>query len=124
MSSEVTATGTLAYSDALGVQLSLSIPATFAATPSSLKPSQLKQSIATSETALKLGDTTAPGYAMLVNLDPTNYVELKVATSGAIFAKLDAAGGFAILKLGSGAQAPYAIANSGACLVEVLIVPA
>lgn len=80
------------------------------------------QSIGTSEEAITLGETTSPGYMLIINLDATNYVELKTGSSGTIFAKLDANGGCALLKLGSGAQTPYAIANSAACLVRKLIV--
>src|SRR5689334_17297298 len=79
-------------------------------------------SINTSETAIELGDISTRGMAIFVNLDTTNYIEVKVATSGAIFAKLfpkradssTAQSGlnFCIVHLGSGAQSPYAIANS------------
>ncbi|MES2155942.1 MAG: hypothetical protein V4510_12480 [bacterium] len=104
--------------------LSLAIPATFAATPSVLRPSLGKQLIShTGDTAIKLGDTSAPGYVLILNLDATNYVELKTASSGTIFARLDAAVGFAFLKLGSGAQAPAALANTADCLIESFIIP-
>lgn len=92
--------------------------------PSSLKPAHFKQSIATSETALKLGDTTAPGYILVKNTDPTNYIDLKVAASGAIFARLDAGGGCCLVKLGSGAQVPVLIASTAACLIDCFLIPA
>ncbi len=87
-----------------------------------------KQSVGTSEEAIVLGEVTTPGYAFFINRDPTNYIELKVATGGAIFARLDpdtnqdGKGGFAFLKLGSGAAAPYAMANTAACLMEYFVV--
>lgn len=83
---------------------------------------RLRQSVGTSEEAVTLGDVTAPGYAIFINRDATNYIELKVATGGAIFAKLSANGGLALLQLGTGAQAPFAIANTAACIMDILLV--
>lgn len=129
MSSEITVTAALTYKDATGTAEQLSLDAGVF-TPSTLKVSKTKQIINTTETALKLGDTTAPGYVLLKNLDPTNSVDVKVAASGAIFARLDpdtgsaGKGGACLLKLGSGAQAPVAIANTAACLIAVMVVAA
>jgi hypothetical protein len=86
------------------------------------------QSIATSETALELGDISSRGFCIIANLDPTNYVEVKVGTAGAIFAKLfpkDSTSGinWCCVHLGSGAQSPYAIANSSACKVMIFLCP-
>lgn len=92
----------------------------FLASISTKKFTWAKQNIATSEEAINLGEATAPGYAIFINRDATNYIELKVATSGAIFAKLKA-GECCLLRLGSGAQVPYAIANTAACQLEYLI---
>ena len=39
-------------------------------------------------TSAVLGDIASIGPFAIVNLDPTNYVEVKVATAGAIFARL------------------------------------
>jgi hypothetical protein len=61
------------------------------------------------------------GWVMLVNRDPTNYVEVKTATSGTIFARLEPAGGFCLFKCGSGVTAPYAIANTAACVIEKFV---
>ena len=82
---------------------------------------RIRQSIATSETAINLAGLSGPGLAVFINRDATNYVELKVATGGAIFGKLNAGGMPALLQLGSGAQAPYAIANSAACIIDVFV---
>ena len=84
--------------------------------------------IATTETALELGDISSKGFCIIANLDTTNYVEVKVATAGAIFAKLfpkDSTAGlnWCCVHLGSGAQAPYAIANSSACKVQIFLLP-
>lgn len=86
------------------------------------------QQVATSEGAINLGGVSSVGWFLVKNLDPTNYVELKTGTGGVVFAKLlpdtnsDGNGGVALLYLGSGAQAPYAIANSNACKVAVFAI--
>lgn len=127
MADEITIDATLSYSDSEKTSDALQlVDGDFSATTKLI--AHLKQSIATSETAIKLGAVSALGYAMFKNLDPTNYIDLKVATSGAIFARLDpdvdgdGHGGIALLKMGSGAQVPYAIANTAACQMEVLII--
>lgn len=126
MANELTVAGSLTYSDATGVSDQMSF--SFTVTPGTLKIARFKQTIATSETALKLGDISSPGYTVIQNKDATNYVDVKVGTSGAIFARLKAAssdgtgGGACLVALGSGAQAPYLVANSASCVVDVLIV--
>ncbi len=128
MADELVLNASMVYEDAQDGPMSLSV-ADLEKTVSSRKPVRLIQEVGVTEEAIDLGDA-APAYAMFKNLDPTNYIELKVATGGAVFAKLDpdtdsdGKGGFAVLKLGSGAQAPYAIANSAACRMAVMICPA
>lgn len=128
MANEVTLSATLAYAkDNLSQESQVSL-AVFS--PSGESYTRVTQSIATSETAINLGDISSLGYAMFVNRDPTNYIELKVATSGAIFARLDpdpnsdGKGGVALLRMGSGAQVPYAIANTAACIMDIFIIKA
>lgn len=122
MANEVTVAASLSYADAnSSEQLA---QASFTYTPATLRKVKLTQTVNTSETTVNLGGVSTPGFVEFVNRDPTNYVELKVAASGAIFAKLHPAGGTACLFLGSGAQAPVAVANSAACLVEVMVTPA
>lgn len=126
MANEITLAGSLSYEDSEGTEQSLSM-ANVIKSVTTKKITRLKQNVATSEEAINLGDVTAPGYAILINRDETNFINLKVATGGAIFARLDAdtagngTGGFAILKFGSGAQAPYAIADTAACQMDILI---
>ena len=81
-----------------------------------------KQSIGTSEEAIALGECTSPGWAIFRNIDPTNYIEIKTGTSGTIFAKMLHGEGCGPIRLGSGAQAPYAIANTAACMMHYLII--
>lgn len=90
------------------------------------KPLFTIQTVSTSEEAIELGDISSRAICLLENLDTTNYIEIKVGTGGAIFAKLfpkgSAAGiNFCLLSLGSGAQSPFAIANSGDCKMAISV---
>lgn len=76
------------------------------------------QSIGTSEEAIDLGEITTLGWVLAVNRDPTNFVSLKTATSGTVFAKLLPENGCALFHFGSGVTAPFAIADTAACIVE------
>jgi hypothetical protein len=89
--------------------------------------STLIQSVGITEEAAALGDIASIGAFAIVNLDDTNFVNVKVATGGAIFARLDpdtdadGKGGFVCgTRLGSGAQVPYLIADTAACKVALL----
>lgn len=115
----VTLSASMAYSDSEGSEESRSL-SDLLATVATKKFVRHKQNIGTAEEAVQLAEVTAPGWAIFVNLDVTNFINLKVATSGAIFAKLKP-GEFALLRLGSGAQVPYAIADTAACQLEVFI---
>lgn len=129
MANEITASVTLAYDDGVTSDELAVLLAQF--TSSGKRIHRITQTVPHSaEAAIKLGDFSSLGYAIFVNLDPTNYIDLKVATSGAIWARLDpdtnsdGKGGFAIQKLGSGAQVPYALANTADCKMAVFIVEA
>ena len=81
------------------------------------------QSVGTAEEALELGqDIGTPGYCLLINLDPTNFVSIRRATGEGNCIRLDAGGGFALFKLA--ATAPFAIADTGACRVKCLLLEA
>lgn len=73
--------------------------------------------VGTSEEAIPMGEVTSPGWFFARNLDDTNFIELRVATAGAKFAKLGP-GQACLLRLGSGATAPYAIADTAACMMR------
>lgn len=86
------------------------------------------QTVGTVEEVIEIGDIVSRGSCILVNLDPTNYIEVKVGTGGAIFAKLfpkDSVAGasFCFVHLGSGAQSPFVIANSAACEMQIFLTP-
>lgn len=121
MANEITLNASLAYSDSEGTEAALTPIVNLLATVASKRVISYKVNVGTSEEALPLGDVTAPGWAMFINRDETNYVELRVATGGAKFAKLKP-GEFALLRLGSGAQVPYAIADTDACQLECLLI--
>lgn len=120
---ELTINASVQYADANDVQMSLACPTDFLATIASATPLayQGSQSIGTSETAINLGGISSLGYMLLVNRDPVNYVDIKTGTGGTIFARLDPAGGMLLLKVGSGVTAPYAIANTAACVIEKFV---
>lgn len=119
MADELTVTTQLEYLDSAGTEFNALIDS-FAATAATKKIMHHKQAIGTSEEAIVLGEVTSPGWALFVNRDDTNFIELRVATGGAKFAKLKP-GETCLLRLGSGAQAPYAIADTAECLMEYWI---
>ena len=120
MADEISVNASLAYSDSEGTDVSMEL-VNFLATVTTKRIQRHKQAIGTSEEAIKLGEIATCGYALSINRDATNYIELKVATGGAIFAQLFA-GVCAMLRLGSGAQAPYAIAHTAACQRDCFII--
>lgn len=119
MASEIQLTASLAYSDANGVTDELGVP-TLTADVTTKVTSRAQQSIATSETVINLGGVSSVGWLILVNRDATNYVDIKTAASGTIFARLPP-GGFCVLYLGSGVTAPVAVAHTAACVVDKFI---
>lgn len=119
MSATITLNGSLNFTNTTGPDLTVDV-IDKTVTPSSTVVAHHTQSIATSETAINLGGVSSLGYCIIVNRDPTNYVEIKTATSGTIFAKLFP-GELAMFRIGSGVTAPYAVANSGAVQIEILL---
>ncbi len=120
MANELTISGSLAYADSEGAAQLLE-RCNFNATVATKKFNHFKIAAGTSEEAVPLGECTSPGWLILRNRDATNYVEVKTGTSGTIFAKI-LAGEICLLRLGSGAQAPFIIANTAACQVEGLVI--
>ncbi len=128
MAQEVTVNASLAYLDVNGTADSLDITdALFnVATKQIAHTTQLITFSA--EVAINLSGIAAPAFVFFKNLDPTNFIKLRVATSGAFFAKLRAdtagtgKGGIALLELGSGAQVPYAQADTADCRMEILLI--
>jgi hypothetical protein len=127
VANEVTISATLDYEDAEGTEDSLQVLLrTLTSTGKQIM--HHKQVIGITEEAIVLGEVTSIGMALFVNRDVTNFVELRVSTGGAKFAKLhpdtngDGKGGIALLYMGSGAQVPFAISDTAACKIEYFLV--
>lgn len=124
---EVTSSVSIAYDD--DVTAKAKEIASRIETSTGKKVTDIIQTIGTSEEAIDLGDISSVGAYVLVNLDETNYIEIKVATGGAIRDKLkpdvdgDGKGGWcAGTCMGSGSQAPFAIANTAACKLGIFLI--
>ncbi len=121
MAQELSLGATAAYEDAFGVTAEIDIPSLLV-TLGTKKVLHTIQSVGITEEALVLGDITTPCLLILVNRDDTNFVNVKVATGGAIFSKLDPDNVYwSIVPLGSGAQAPFVIADTAECDVEIFL---
>jgi hypothetical protein len=78
------------------------------------------QLIGTSEEAIQLGsDIGTNGWFMAVNRDPTNFIKIRAATGVADTCKL-LPGEPCLFRLAG--AAPYAIADTGACQLEYLLI--
>jgi hypothetical protein len=80
------------------------------------------QEIGTSEEAITLGEASVGGYMMLENLDDTNYVEIRPNTGVADLIKL-LPGDIALFRTAADAV-PYGLANTAACDLRIIIIPA
>lgn len=121
MANELTINASLAYADAEDADELLAVVNKMAnvSTKAYIKH---KQNIGTSEEALDLGGLTSMGYAIFVNRDSTNYVEIRSATgAGNDIIKL-LAGEVALFRFGSDITAPFAIANTATVQLEYLII--
>lgn len=120
MANEITLSASISYEDSEDSSELLTLTDILASVASK-KYIKHKQNIGTSEEAITLGEVTAPGWALFINRDETNFISLKVGTAGAIFAKLKP-GEFAFLRLGSGAQVPFAISDTASCQLEFFLI--
>jgi hypothetical protein len=120
MANELTLSGSLAYADSEGSDLSLALSEILASVATK-KFVHHKQNIPTSEEALDLGELTALGWGIFINRDETNFVEIRVGTGGNDFVKIPP-GKFALFHFGSDVTAPFAIADTAACQLEYVIV--
>ena len=125
---ELTISLSAAYEDAVGMTAQVDI-SNLVVDLVTARCHHTKQNVGfASQEAINLGDVSTLGVMILVNLDPTNYIEVKHATGGTIIAKLfplvdsGAAGlNWCCLQVGSGISAPFVIANSGACEMEIFL---
>lgn len=86
------------------------------------RPFKTVQNVGITEEALLLGDGGSIGYVLLKNLDSTNFVEIRTGTGATKFVKL-LAGEIALFRFGSGVTAPYVIADTAACDLEITLIP-
>lgn len=117
MANELTITASLAFAKG-SVSVSLAKSAA-QFTVSGTKYYQGVQTVGTSEEALELGDISTGGYCLLINRDATNYVSVRSGTGAANLIKVKA-GEPALFRVE--AAAPYVIANTASCEVEVLLI--
>ncbi len=80
------------------------------------------QNVGTSEEAVLLGDSAAGGYMIAQNLDATNYVQIRPNTGVAALPRL-LPGDVAVFRIDNDAV-PYVIANTAACNVRFIVIPA
>lgn len=127
MAGEVTSSVSIAYNDGLqngnlGVVSRL-------LTSAGKRFTKLVQNVGITPEAIQLGEITAPGAFIFINLDDVNFIEILDATGGDVVAKLkpdtlgDGTGGwFAGDCAGSDMQAPFAQADTDPCRLAVLVV--
>lgn len=122
MANELTLTASLAF--AKGNVASTSRSASNATvTVSGTAYAAIVQNVGTSEEQLDFGAVATPGYALIKNLDATNYVEIRAGTGVADLIKIPA-GKSCLFPFAADCTAPYAIANSSACDIEMLLISA
>jgi hypothetical protein len=76
--------------------------------------------VPTSAGAIPLGALGSIGWCIFKNNDPTNYVQLKTATGGTIFAQIQP-GEVALFRLDPSVTAPAWVAHTATCEVEYLM---
>lgn len=72
------------------------------------------------ERSIPLGGVTTPRWAAFKNVGTTGNIGIRVASGGAYFATLNL-GEIALLPLGAGAVAPWAIADAAGSRLEYLL---
>lgn len=90
--------------------------------PTGTQACKTVQSIATSSTQIVLEVTGNPAYLMLINQDPTNFVQIDANTSFNGFPQKILPGGFIVLSPETATV--YAKADTAGILLAVLAIPA
>ena len=81
------------------------------------------QSVGTSEEAIQLGDLAATGgYVYLENLDATNFIGVRQGTGATDLIKL-LAGDWCVFRIHGSSTAPFAIADTAACNLRIVLLP-
>lgn len=71
-------------------------------------------------TAIPISNLSSLGFAIFINRDPTNYVQLLSAVSGTVFARINP-GETALLRFDPAITAPAWLAHTTSVLVQALI---
>ncbi len=117
MANEISVTVSLQF--AKGGVAAAPLASAFAVTMSGSKYVRGVQSIATSEVAIGIGNCTTLGYGIFHNLDATNFLNIRMATALTPGLKLKP-GEYCLFRLGG--NAPFAVSDTSACLLEYLII--
>ncbi len=120
MANELTLNVSAEYEDVEGIAAAIEV-ANYVRTLTTKKVVKTKQTVGITEEALLLGDVATVGFVILVNRDVTNFVLVKSGTGGTIVGKMFPGEPYGPVRLGSGMQAPFLIADTAACEVEVFI---
>lgn len=75
----------------------------------------------TVDTVIARGGVTGAQLLVIVNRDPTNFVTIKPGNGGLAIAKL-LPGRFCVIPPGGDFLTPYAVADTAACEIEVLLI--
>jgi hypothetical protein len=118
---EITVGGSLAYDDGDG-EPELYEKLGILANNTNQQVTKIKVSVGTGEEAIPLGECTTPGWIILQNLSETNFVNVKTGTGGVICGKMLPGEIYGPVRLGSGMQAPYWIADTAACKCRGLVI--
>ena len=121
MANELTLSGRVSYSDSESADFGLSI-LELQKSVATRKFVHAKQNIGTSEEAIGLGELATLGWAIFVNRDATNYLEIRMSSGASNDHVRVPPSSFAVFHFGSDVTAPYAIANTAACQMEYMIV--
>lgn len=108
------------YDDGTSSRFGLQVPDLLVGVATKLKTS-LCVLVGTSQRAIPLGDVAAPGWALFVNRGAAGTIYVLSGTGGAAFATL-LPGEFALLRLGTSAQVPFALATQAGCELEYAII--
>lgn len=127
MANEITGSGKLTLD--IGDGNPITVAYSFSDTPSSKKFIYTRQTIGITEEAIQLGEVSSLGWGIVVNLDPTNFVTIRLPGTGASndgikLKPKDSDGnyfGAGPFLFGPDVTAPYAIADTAACDIKFLI---
>lgn len=123
MANEITVNGSLAIVDGTSPAKALQSGDVLASVTVHQQILQ-QMSVAITATEIPVTGLTSPGWAIFINRDATNYIDIYTDNGGGkkLFARIPPGGmPCGPFFLGTDAKAPYALAHTAACLMEYLI---